>query len=57
MNEKDLVRKNQIIKINYLVEEIKHNELISEKRKKIHKVLNYTQYLLKLASKVNGFLL
>ena len=55
--KKDLVRKKQITKINYLVEEIKQNELISEKRKKVHKILNYAEYWLKLASKVNGFLL
>ena len=38
-------------KLNSFIEEIKQNELISEKYKKVHKILNYIQHLLILPSK------
>ena len=41
-------------KRNYFIVEIKQNELISKKHKKIHKILNYTEHLLFLASIVTG---
>ena len=39
---------------NYLLDEIKHNDLISEKYRKTCKYLNYIEYLLTLASTVIG---
>ena len=42
------------MKKNYLLEEIKHNYLISEKYKKTCKYLNYVKHLLILASIVTG---
>ena len=39
---------------NYLLDEIKHNDLMSEKYKKTCKYLNYVEYLLILASAVTG---
>ena len=39
---------------NYLLDEIKHNDLMSEKRKKTWKYLNYVEHLLILASTVTG---
>ena len=39
---------------NYLKEEIKHNDLMSEKCKKTCKYLNYIEHLLILASAVKG---
>ena len=39
---------------NYLSDEIKHNDLVSEKYKKRSKYLNYVQHLLILASRVPG---
>ena len=39
---------------NCLLDEIKHNDLISEKHKKICKYLNYFEHLLSLASTVTG---
>ena len=37
---------------NYVIEEIKQDELISKKNKMILKILNYTEHLLILASTV-----
>ena len=39
---------------SYLLDEIKHNELMSEKHKKTCKYLNYTGHLLILVSRVTG---
>ena len=39
---------------NYLLDEIRHNELMSQKYKKASKYLNYVEYLLILASTVTG---
>ena len=39
---------------NYLLDEIKHNNLMCEKYKKTCKYLNYIEHLLILASTVNG---
>ena len=38
----------------YLLEEIEHNDLMSEKYKTTCKYLNYVEYLLSLASTVAG---
>ena len=40
---------------NYLLEEIKHNDLMSEKYKKTWKYLNYVENLLILVSTVTGY--
>ena len=40
---------------NYLLEKIKHNDLVSEKYKKSCKYLNYVEGLIILASKVNSW--
>ena len=47
LNEIDNIR-------NYFTEEIKQNELISKKNKKICKILNYMKNLVIFASIVNG---
>ena len=39
---------------NYSIEEIKQNDLISNKHKKLCKILNYTEHLPVLASTVTG---
>ena len=39
---------------NYFIEEIKRNELISKKHKKVGKILNYTEHLLIVVSAVTG---
>ena len=39
---------------NYLLEEIKHNDLMSEKRKKVCRVLNYFKDFLICISPVSG---
>ena len=39
---------------NYLIEEVKQNELISEKHKKVFRILKYAEHLLILASIVTG---
>ena len=39
---------------NYLLDEIKHNDLIGEKCKKTYKYLNYVEHFLILASIVTG---
>ena len=39
---------------NYLLDEIKHNNLMSEKDKKTYKYLNYVEHLLILVSAVTG---
>ena len=39
---------------NYLLDEIKHNALMSEKYKKTYKYLNYVENLIIIASKVTG---
>ena len=46
-------------KRNYFIKEIKQNELISKKlkkKKKIHKILNYTEHFLILAKAVTGYI-
>ena len=40
--------------INYLLDEIKHNDLMSEKYKKRCKYFNYVEHLLILASGITG---
>ena len=35
---------------NYLLEEINQNRLISKKHKKVHRILNYTEYLLTIST-------
>ena len=45
------------MKRNYFIDEIKHNDLISEKHKKTCKYLNYVEQLLILASPVTGCVL
>ena len=48
-------RLRKIYKIrNYLLDEIKHNDLMSEKYKKTCKYLNYVEHLLILASRVTS---
>ena len=42
---------------NYLLDEIKHNDLMSEMYKRTCKYLNYARHLLLLASTINGFVL
>ena len=37
---------------NHLIEKIKQNELISKKHKNVCKILNYTEHLLILVSRV-----
>ena len=39
---------------NYILEKIKHNELISKKHKKTRENLNYADHFLNLASTVTG---
>ena len=39
---------------NYLLDEIKHNDVMSEKYKKTYKYLNYVEHLLILVSTVTG---
>ena len=39
---------------NYLIEEIKHNDLMREKEKKTCKYLNYVEHLLILISTITG---
>ena len=39
---------------NYLLDEIKHNDLMSEKYKKTFKYLNYVENLLILSSTITG---
>ena len=39
---------------NYLIEEIKHNDLMSKKHEKACKYLNYVQYLLILVSAITS---
>ena len=39
---------------NHLLDEIKHNDLMSKKHKKTCKYLNYVEYLLILVSTVTG---
>ena len=41
-------------KINYFIEEIKQNKLISKKHSKVCRVLNYIDHLLFLVSTVTG---
>ena len=40
---------------NYLLEEIKHSNLMSEMHKKTRKCLHYIEYLLILASTITGY--
>ena len=44
-------------KSNYFLEEIKHNDLMSEKYQKTCKYLNYVEHLLILVSTVSGYVL
>ena len=46
--------KKTVEKRNYLIEKIKHNDLMSAKYKKTCKYLNYVEHLLILASTVSG---
>ena len=47
--------KSQVqIKRNFLLEEIKHNDFMSEKYKKTYKYLNYVEHLLIIVSVVTG---
>ena len=39
---------------NYFIEEITQNELISKKHRMFHKILNYTECLLIIASTITG---
>ena len=39
---------------NYLLDQIKYNDLMNEKYKKTYKYLNYVEHLLILASKITG---
>ena len=39
---------------NCFIDEIKHNEMISKKQKRVSKIINYTEHLLILASRVTG---
>ena len=39
---------------NYLIEEIKHNDLLNEKYRKTCKYLNYVEHLLILVSAITG---
>ena len=39
---------------NYFLEEIKQNELVSRKHKKVCKTLNYTEHVLILAFTITG---
>ena len=48
------LRKNDQTR-NYLLDEIKHNALMSKKCKKTCKYLNYVEHLLILAATVTGF--
>ena len=41
---------------NYLIEEIKQNELMSRKHKKFCKTLNYIEHFLILASTITGWI-
>ena len=43
--------------INYFLEEIKQNELISRKHKKVYTALNYIEHFLILASAITGCIL
>ena len=43
--------------INYFLEEIKQNELISRKHKKVYTALNYIEHFLILASTITGCIL
>ena len=40
---------------NYLLKEIKHNDLMSEKYKKTSKYLNYVEYLIVLVLTITGW--
>ena len=42
---------------NYFLDEIKHNDLLSEEYKKTCKYLNYIEHLLILVSTITGFVL
>ena len=42
---------------NYLLQEIKHNYLMSEKHKKVCKALNYLEQFFIFISAVNGYFL
>ena len=58
MTEENIGQEFQLKEIekirNYFIQEIKQNELISKKHKKVCKILNYTQHLLILACIVTG---
>ena len=46
--------KKQMKQKNYLLDEIKRNDLMSEKYKKTRKYLSYVEHLLSLVSKITG---
>ena len=50
----DFRLKNIDEKINYFLEEIKHNELMSEKHKKVCRALNYFEHFLVFVSELSG---
>ena len=58
MVEKKISQEFRLKEINetrdYFIEEIKQNELISKKHKKVFKILYYTKHLLILAFTVTG---
>ena len=58
MTEKNISQKVKFKNIDetrdYLIEEMKQNELISKKHKKVCKVLNYVEHLVILVSTVTG---
>ena len=49
----DFILKNIDEKINYFLEEIKHNELMSEKHKKVCRALNYFEHFLVFVSELS----
>ena len=59
MGEENINQELRLKNINetrsYFIEEIKQNELIRKKYKKVCTTLNYIEYLLTLASSVTGY--
>ena len=60
MIEENIIQEFRIKNIdetrNYFLEEIKQNELISKKHKKVCKTLNYTEQFFILASTITGYI-
>ena len=54
MNQEIRLKKNERIG-NYLIEEINRNELISNKHRKVCRVLNYNDHSLIVISTITGF--